>query len=180
MQHTILSRRDKMVQNMRHALFIAREYSKDPRTQVGALVLSGDDFSPHSFGCNGMPRKCNEKVPERLEAPEKYFWFSHAESNAINNAAKLGIALKGCWIVVTMIPCMDCARSIVQTGLAGVITLRPSAEHIERWGEHFERTETLFEECGVHLEFLDMAEIGETKVDLFQRPQTDCSCPHHD
>jgi dCMP deaminase len=158
-------------------LFIAREYSKDPRTKVGALVLSADDFSPHSFGCNGMPRKCDENRPERLEAPEKYFWFSHAEANAIANAAKLGIPLKGCWIVVTMIPCMDCARLIVQTGLAGVITVRPSPEHVERWGEHFSRTETLLKECGVQLEFLEAHEVSnETQPTNVCGTDGHCAC----
>lgn len=152
---------------MRLALFIAKNFSKDPRTQVGAIVLNGNDFSPHSYGYNGMPRGCDDSDKKRQEAPEKYYWFSHAERNAIDNAAKIGIPLKDCWIVVTMIPCMECARSIVQTGIKGVVTLTPTKELTKRWGEHFERTESLFKECGVEFVFLNKDELGENQITLF-------------
>ena len=173
-----LFRRDKMIKFLRQARFIAVEFSKDPRTQVGAVIINGEDFSPHSSGYNGMPRGCDDNDGTRLDAPEKYFWLSHAERNAMDNAAKLGIALKGCWIVCTMIPCMDCARSIIQTGLKGVVTVRPSAEHVERWGEHFSRTERLLKECNVELVFLEEEELGNQIVDLTSRP-SGCSCETH-
>ena len=164
-------RRDKMAKYLRLARFLAREFSKDPRTQVGAVILNGSDFSPHSFGYNGMPRGCDDKNPQRLEAPEKYFWFAHAERNAIDNAARIGIPLRDCWIVVTMIPCMDCARSIVQAGIKGVVTVAPSEEHVARWGEHFSRTAELLHECGVDLVYLTEEELGDPLVDLLGRPQ---------
>lgn len=160
-------RRDKMAQYMKLALFIAKNFSKDPRTQVGAIVLNGSDFSPHSYGYNGMPRGCDDNDEKRKVAPEKYYWFSHAERNAIDNAAKIGIPLKDCWIVVTMIPCMECARSIVQTGIKGVVTLKPTPDLIQRWGEHFERTESLLKECGVELVLLETEELGERHIQLF-------------
>lgn len=163
-------RRDKMIKSLRHARFIATEYSKDPRTPVGAIILNSEDFSPHSFGYNGMPRGCDDNKESRLVAPEKYLWFSHAERNAIDNAAKLGISIKGCWIVCTMIPCMDCARSVIQSGLKGVVTVRPSAEHVERWGEHFKRSEEIFKECGIQLIFLEDDELGDQNVNLVARP----------
>lgn len=160
-------RRDKMAKYMKLALFIAKNFSKDPRTQVGAIILNGNDFSPHSYGYNGMPRGCDDSDHTRTEAPEKYFWFAHAERNAIDNAAKIGIPLKDCWIIVTMIPCMECARSIVQAGIKGVVTLKPSNELKERWGEHFERTDQLFKECGVEIILLDTEELGENTIRLF-------------
>lgn len=169
-------RRDKMIKALRKARFVAVEYSKDPRTQVGAVIINGDDFSPHSEGYNGMPRGCDDNDESRLDAPEKYFWFSHAERNAMDNAAKLGIPIKGCWIVCTMIPCMDCARSIVQTGLKGVVTVKPTEEHVARWGEHFDRTEKLFKECNIELVFLEESELGDPIVNLTSRPN--CTCSH--
>jgi dCMP deaminase len=136
---------------LRLAHFLGHEFSKDTRSKVGAIVLNGSDFSPHSFGYNGMPRGCDDFDPERLVAPEKYYWFSHAEANAIDNAAKLGIPLRDCWMVVTLTPCMTCARSIVQSGIRGVVALKPNPSVYERWKAEFDRSKLLFQECGVEL-----------------------------
>ena len=35
---------------------------------------------------------------DRQKKPEKYFWFEHAERNAIYNAARIGVSTKGCTI----------------------------------------------------------------------------------
>jgi dCMP deaminase len=173
---TPVLRRDKMSKYLRLARFIAREFSKDPRTQVGALVLDATDFAPHSFGYNGMPRKCDDTAPERLVAPEKYLWFSHAEENAITNAAAIGIPLRGCWLVCTMLPCMTCARMIVNARIQGVVTVKPSEEHLSRWGDQFERTEALFRECGVSIVYLEESELGNPTVDLLGRPGAVTTC----
>lgn len=126
-------------------------FSKDPSTQVGAVIVgpAGED---RSSGYNGAPRGCaaDEAGDDRRDTrPEKYFWFSHAELNAITNAARVGTPLAGCRIYVTHPPCMDCARAIVQAGITEVITVRPSAEFVSRWSEHIARTLRLFDECGV-------------------------------
>ena len=123
--------------------------SKDASTKVGALVL-GPSFEIRSLGYNGAPRGCAADEDERgRNRPEKYFWFSHAELNAITNAARVGTPLDGCTLLVTHPPCMDCARAIVQAGITGVLTRNPGAEFLERWAEHTRRTQQLFEECHV-------------------------------
>lgn len=128
--------------------------SKDQSTQVGALIL-GPSFEVRSVGYNGAPRGCSADEDERGTArPEKYFWFSHAELNAITNAARVGTPLAGSSIVVTHPPCMDCARAIVQAGIIEVFTRMPSDEFLERWREHADRTQRLFEECHVKYEWL--------------------------
>lgn len=125
-------------------------FSKDPSTQVGAVIIGPDD-EDRSSGYNGAPRgsSADETEDDRGNRPEKYFWFEHAERNAIYNAARVGTPLAGCSIVITHPPCMDCARAIVQAGIKQVITVRPSAEFVERWAEHMSRAQRLFDECGV-------------------------------
>ena len=124
--------------------------SKDASTKVGALVL-GPSFEVRSLGYNGAPRGCAADEDERGRTrPEKYFWFSHAELNAITNAARVGTPLNGCALLVTHPPCMDCARAIVQAGIVFVVTRNPGTEFFERWEEHTRRTKQLFEECKVH------------------------------
>lgn len=122
--------------------------SKDASTRVGALVLAADR-SVRSVGYNGAPRGCSADEDERSERPEKYYWFSHAELNAITNAARCGTPLEGCTLIVTHPPCMDCARAIVQAGIKEVWAVQPSEEFFERWEGHIERTGRLFQECGV-------------------------------
>ena len=124
------------------------QLSKDQSTQVGALIL-GPTFEVRSLGYNGAPRGCSADEDRRNQRPEKLFWFSHAELNAITNAARVGTPLAGCVLLVTHPPCMDCARAIVQAGITGVLTRNPGAEFLERWVEHTRRTQQLFEECHV-------------------------------
>ena len=133
--------------------------SKDSSTQVGAVIL-GQSFEVRSLGYNGAPRGCSADEDERgQQRSEKYFWFSHAELNAITNAARVGTPLAGSSLLVTHPPCMDCARAIVQAGITRVVTVRPPADFVERWHEHMSRTQRLFDECGV--EYLEIE--GEVK-----------------
>lgn len=128
--------------------------SKDTSTQVGALIL-GPSQEVRSLGYNGAPRGCTADVDARgRERPEKYFWFSHAELNAITNAARVGTPLLGSSLIVTHFPCMDCARAIVQSGIVEVFCPEPEAEFVNRWQEHTMRALLLFEECGVKVTLL--------------------------
>lgn len=139
---------DKAAKYMEIAYAVSK-LSKDESTQVGAIVLGGAN-EIRSLGYNGAPRGCTADEDERATTrPEKYFWFSHAELNAITNAARVGTPLGGCTLLVTHPPCMDCARAICQAGIVEVIAARPTDEFVERWGEHIARTRRLFEECGV-------------------------------
>lgn len=126
---------------------LAATKSKDPSTKVGAIIV-GPDREIRSSGYNGQPRGADDAASERHERPEKYYWFEHAERNAIYNAARSGTSTLGCTLYVTPIhPCMDCARGIVQAGIVEVVV--PLADGHERWAHHTERRRKLFEETGV-------------------------------
>src|SRR5580700_7795509 len=87
--------------------------SKDPNTQIGCVII-GPNHEIRSTGYNSFPRGIRDDVPERLVRPTKYLWIEHAERNAICNAARAGTATEACTIFVEIMPCMDCARAIVQ------------------------------------------------------------------
>ena len=128
--------------------------SKDSSTKVGAIIV-GASKEIRSLGYNGAPRGCAADEDERgVKRPEKYFWFSHAELNAITNAARVGTPLDGCSLLVTHPPCMDCARAIVQAGIIEVFARMPSHEFLERWSDHTRRTKHLFKECHVKYEWI--------------------------
>lgn len=123
--------------------------SKDSSTKVGAVIL-GSQLEVRSIGYNGAPRGCAADEDIRgITRPEKYFWFSHAELNAITNAARVGTPLEGCSILVTHPPCMDCARALVQAGIKHVYFPAPNTDFLTRWEDHYSRALRLFDECGV-------------------------------
>lgn len=147
---------EKAAKFMRLALTQAHEFSKDESTKVAAMLIGRQSHEVRSSGYNGMPRGCNDDLPERHERPEKYFWFEHAERNAIYNAARVGTQLAGSLLLVTMHPCMDCARAIVQAGVEEVVTLAPPLDFNDRWGAHVDKSAELFKECGVKVRLLEV------------------------
>jgi dCMP deaminase len=124
--------------------------SKDPNTQIGAIIV-GPAHEIRTTGYNSFPRGIRDDVPERLVRPAKYLWIEHAERNAICNAARSGTATEGCTIYVEIMPCMDCARAIVQAGIKAVVV---SSERMSQYSsayydEHFGMVEVLFAEAGI-------------------------------
>lgn len=129
-------------------MYLVAMKSKDAKTHCGTVIVD-DDNEILATGYNSFPRGMNDDVPERQERPEKYYWFEHGERNAVFHAARKGISLKGARAYVTGIPCMDCARALVQSGIKEVIYHDIEYERLPIWEEHHKRTLTLFKECGV-------------------------------
>ena len=127
------------------------DMSKYPGTKVGALVL-GERFEPLSSGWNGAARGSKADEDGRLADREtRLLWACHAEANAVANAAAVGTALVGSTMLVTLMPCMDCAKLIVQSGIRRVICPTPDSETEQRWSDAFKAARSLFNECGVEL-----------------------------
>ena len=126
--------------------------SKDPHTQVGCII-AGPAHEIRSTGYNSLPRGIRDDLPERLERPAKYLWMEHAERNAIYNAARCGTSLEGCTIYIELMPCMDCARAIVQAGIREVVVSsdRMGQYSSEYYDEHFCMVEVLFQEAVITL-----------------------------
>ena len=103
---------------------LASKRSKDPGTQVGCCIV-GDDKIILSTGYNGFPKGCSDDdYPwERVGEPNctKYPYVVHAEMNAILNAG--GKSLRGATVYTTLFPCNDCAKAIIQSGIARVVYL---------------------------------------------------------
>ena len=95
--------------------------SKDPSTKVGACVVSADNRIV-GVGYNGMPYGTDdEKAPWGREGrflETKYAFVVHAELNAILNSTK---ELKGCRLYVSLFPCHECAKAIIQSGIKEII-----------------------------------------------------------
>lgn len=96
--------------------------SKDPNTKVGACIVD-KDHKVVTIGYNGMPRGVDEEElswnkGEGLD--NKYLYVCHAEMNAILNTRN-GAALKDCVLYVTLFPCNECAKAIIQVGIKELV-----------------------------------------------------------
>ncbi len=96
--------------------------SKDPNTQVGACIVSPNNRIL-SMGYNGFPNGVSDddfpwnREGEPLE--NKYFYTTHSELNAILNYR--GGSLEGAKLYVTLFPCNECAKAIIQAGIRTVV-----------------------------------------------------------
>jgi dCMP deaminase len=128
--------------------------SKDQSTQIGAVVV-GEGNNVLSTGYNSFPRGLDDSLEERQERPEKYFWMEHAERNAIYNAALEGVSLKNSTIYLTSgLPCMDCARGIVNSGIKTVYCKEEcTTKNKEKWVESQTKSLQLLNECGINVIF---------------------------
>jgi len=128
-------------------------WSKDRSTRVGCVIV-GAHKEIRAIGYNGFPRGTDDDLDARHARPAKYKWTEHAERNAVYNAARAGISIDGCTMYLPWFPCMDCARAIVQSGIAKLVAYRPDLSH-PTWGEDFRFAIALFEETGVKVRFCD-------------------------
>lgn len=102
---------------------LSAQRSKDSHTQVGACIVNHEN-KILSLGYNGMPTGCcDDDMPwERSgENPvnTKYMYVCHAELNAILNRSSG--SLEGAKLYVTLFPCNECAKAIIQSGIREVI-----------------------------------------------------------
>ena len=127
------------------------EWSKDPSTKVGALIIS-EDKNIISTGYNGFPRDI-EDTEERLNNRElKYKFILHAEMNCILNALYNGRSVKDCILFVHGLPpCSECTKSIIQAGIKKVIT---DSKATDNWKESLKLSLEMLKEANVEIEFI--------------------------
>lgn len=110
---------------------LSSKRSKDPGTQVGACIVTPDKKIV-GVGYNGLPSGCSDdEFPWNRDGDflnSKYAYVCHAELNAILNSTK---SLKGCTIYVDLFPCNECAKSIIQSGIAEVVYLSDKYNNTE-------------------------------------------------
>ena len=151
-------RRDKAIKYMKLAKYQADLLSKDPNCKVGCMILAPDSLQILSLGFNGMPRGIDETKLERWERPDKYFFVEHAERNAIYNATRRGTPLENSISIITLFPCVDCARGLIQSGIHTIVTMIPDFNH-HRWGSSFQCSYNMFKEANLEIIFLNDSEL---------------------
>ncbi len=95
--------------------------SKDPNTQVGAAIVD-ENHRVVSVGYNGFPSGVSDdEFPWSREGDtlhSKYAFVVHAELNAILNAPR---SVRGCTLYVSLFPCNECAKAIIQSGIKKIV-----------------------------------------------------------
>jgi len=95
--------------------------SKDPNTQVGAAIVD-ENHRVVSVGYNGFPSGVSdEDFPWSRDGgvlDTKYAFVVHAELNAILNSPR---SVRGCTIYVSLFPCNECAKAIIQSGIKKIV-----------------------------------------------------------
>ncbi|CAH0719020.1 unnamed protein product, partial [Brenthis ino] len=113
--------------------FLAAKRSKDPKFQVGACIVNKNNVIV-SIGYNGMPQGHDKIFPwTKLDSTNgdslynKLLYVCHAELNAITNrnSADLG----DCTLYVTLFPCNECAKLIIQSGIKEVVYFSNKKSH---------------------------------------------------
>lgn len=129
-----------------------REYatwSKDPDEQVGAVVVS-PDRRQSTPGYNGFPTGIQDMQHKLRSNQLKNDLTVHAELNAILNART---DLSGWTLYCTKAPCLDCAKAIIQVGIARVVC--PTVETGSSWAHSQGRAYSLMLEAGVEACYID-------------------------
>jgi len=132
--------------------------SKDPNTQVGACIVN-EDKRVVGLGYNGFPRDCHDdEFPwagsdsGKPWLEQKYLYVAHSELNAIMNAQG---SLKGCIIYCAYLPCNECMKLIIQSGIKEVVYLE--GEHLTKdsmvnvWNDSHIASKRMADAAGVEL-----------------------------
>ena len=129
-------------------------WSKDPSTGVGAVIVDAKNRIV-SMGFNGFPRAVRDDEATLNNRDEKLRRTIHAEANAILFA---GRPVEGCTIYVTHPPCAKCAATIIQAGIARVVSRPPWNSFTERWADDMRSAAEMFAEAGTGFDYLGVSE----------------------
>lgn len=126
-------------------------WSKDPSTKVGAVAVRQRRVL--ATGYNGLPAGMVDST-ERLQVRDVRLALTiHAELNLVTFAARHGVCLEGSTVYVyPLLPCSNCATSLIQVGIAKVVA--PDFVMPMRWQESIQQARTAFTEAGVGVELL--------------------------
>jgi dCMP deaminase len=124
---------------------VASLKSKDPSTQVGAVIIDNKARKLVSSGYNGFPRYIDDGLVPQTR-PEKYLYVVHAELNAILHAQR---ELSDCSLYVTVFPCSECMKAVVQSDIKRIVYLNDLNGN--DWDESKKATMKMAELAGIKI-----------------------------
>lgn len=143
-----------------HARCVAT-LSRDPSTKVGAVIVNPTTRAVVATGYNGFPRGISDAPADYNDRETKLLQIVHAELNAILNAAANGAQVSGCVLFVTLPPCMECTKAIIQSGIIAVYfcndpdkddSKKMNGGDLGNWRKYREHSLRLLTQAGVYHE----------------------------
>lgn len=132
---------------LRLAEFVS-QWSKDPSTKVGAVIVEGRN-NIVSIGYNGFAQRMKDDPELYADRETKYSRVVHGEINAMIFARR---PVVGCTLYTwPFLPCDRCAVQVIQAGITEVIAPLPSPDALTRWGTAFDKTRAYFREAEVRV-----------------------------
>lgn len=138
---------------------VVSTWSKDPSTQVGAVIADRKNRIV-SLGYNGLPRGIVDTSELLNDRETKYRLVRHAEENAILFSGRND--LSGCTCYTYPIPpCAGCASELLQANVSRVVSLEIADQgHQHRWGKDFELSEKVYMEVGIEFILYEVADLS--------------------
>jgi len=128
------------------------DWSKDPSTKVGAVLVDPRNRRIVATGFNGFPAGVEDRADRLENRAVKYEMVVHAEQNALMFA---GTQAQGCTIYVTPLPpCARCAALLIQAGIRRIVCPRPQGSP-EKWAEQGRIAEEMFEEADIEITYIN-------------------------
>jgi dCMP deaminase len=127
-------------------------WSKDPTTQVGAVIV-GLNPRQISLGYNGFPPGVMDDPGRYADRKLKNILSQHAERNAMDNAT---FELHGATLITTAFPCVECAKSIASKGIIRVVTPPPPdpLPGEPGWRDLLQYSQDIFDECCIEVKWI--------------------------
>jgi dCMP deaminase len=140
--------------------YLSAQRSKDPSTQVGACLVNKDKRII-GIGYNGFPTGLDDDAyPWHNEGSfleTKYPYVVHAEPNAILNATA---SLKGATLYVTLFPCHECSKLIIQSGVREIVYVEDKYQD----RDSFKASKRMLEDVGISLRQMHGLKVSVTRV----------------
>lgn len=141
----------------KQANLIARR-SKDPSSIVGTVIVR--DRVVLSSGFNGFPIGVKDYSERYNDRTTKYDFISHSEANSCLLAARNGISLKDSTCYTQTLPCCNCAKCLIQSGISKIKTLKNCeklwADYSKNWIESKKVSEIMLREAGITVDECDI------------------------
>ncbi len=130
-------------------------WSKDPSSQVGAVITEGNRIV--SLGYNGFATGIKDTGERLNDRNCKLNLTIHAEENAMIFANQ---DLRNCTAYVTHPPCPRCASKLIQKQIKRIVYINPSEDFLSRWADDLKLSHEMYHEAGIETASYNIDEIN--------------------
>ena len=140
-------------------------WSKDPSSQVGAVITEGNRIV--SLGYNGFAAGVKDSEERLNDRNTKLNLTIHAEENAMIFANQ---NLSNCTVYVTHPPCPRCASKLIQEQIKRIVYINPSEDFLSRWADDLKLSHEMYHEAEVEISCYELDEVNVDNASITVSP----------